>query len=182
MPLGSSSVCLQAAILCELAAFVAGQCPKGVEVARAFARMASAWTREARRDLEELRCRPQCDTLAAKQTVLQRAASFASALVVICTSFLPCTSHLFRDGDHRSLPKDLISTAIVHFVIARFYHLPGGQKCNAQGDRVWELASCSAAASSNLWALVANDHTDILDDAIHELYPGAPTGTECRPC
>jgi hypothetical protein len=168
---------LQAAVLCSLAAFVAGQCQQGVDVAQAYASMAAEWAQQAVQGLNELRQQPRTDALATKQAALKHAASFSSALVVISLSYLPnslCEIEGRKNvGDYTIV--DTVENALVHMVHARFYHLAGDDTHTAQSERVWELALSCAAASTDLWVRTAKARPSILDSAFSEAPAGMQT-------
>jgi hypothetical protein len=165
-----------------LAAFVAARCAKGKDVAQSYAAMAVGWTKQIRGELEDLRCQSQGDNVHTScikvQADIQRGASFASALVVISLSYMPCLCWCPEEDYFISIAqKVLIEDAVVHFALARFFWMPAKARhqLKDQTDCVWQLALATAAASTDLWARAAQELSHLLDIAVKELYPRAPT-------
>ena len=172
---------MQAPILCELAAFAAARTPRGAAVAVAYARMAAAWAAQIRSELDALRVMPahsrdEAERLAAKQSVLQRAAAFSSALVVLALSFVP-SKHQDMRTDGTMPPGGALEaiererwahTMVEHFILARFYRLPSGGAADArtlQHDGVWERVLATAAEMAPLWGALIAAGSGLLDGA-----------------
>jgi hypothetical protein len=144
--------------------------------------MAAGWTKQIRGELEDLRCQEQSNDIAAscakKQLDLQREASYSSALVVNCLSYLQCPrSHPEENSVISIAQTALIEDAVVSFALDRFFWMRADacDQLKDQQDRVWQLAIATAAALTNLWIRAAQESSRLLDSAVKELYPRAPT-------